>query len=554
MGMYWARRQVFGGALLLTLLATGDRDAAALGNAYDWLQFNGGPSHTGNNTSETTLSTANVSSLVQRFQVSLPASIDGAPVELSNVATAGGTRNLLFLTTMAGHIIALDANTGLTVWSHQYGPGTCLVNNGSQPCYTSSSPAIDPLRTYVYSFGLDGMAHKYAVADGSEVTTGGWPELVTNKPYNEKSASALATATATGGSSYLYVVNGGYPGDQGDYQGHVTTINLSNGAQNVFNTQCSNQTVHFVETPGTPDCAGVQSAVWARSGVVYDPEVNEVFFGTGNGNFVPSSLEWGDSILAIHPDGTGVGTGPIDSYTPATFSSLQASDSDLGSTAPALLPTPASSAVAHLALQSGKDGLIRLLNLDNLSGAGAPGHTGGEVGTVISVPQGNGVLTAPAVWVRPSDSSTWAFVANGSGVSALELVFDANGNPSLTKVWQSSNAGTSPLIANGVLYVAVSGSLRALDPATGTQLWQNTQIGSIHWASPVVANGMLYIGNQSAQFTAFGLATEPALSAPALPGLALWVALVTLVCLGARKSRLLTARGAESDAPTETLV
>jgi hypothetical protein len=197
--------------------------------------------------------------------------------------------------------------------------------------------------------------------------------------------------------------------------------------------------------------------------------------------------------------------------------------------------------------KSGKDALIRLLNLDNLSGAGAPGHTGGEVGTVISVPQGNVVLTAPAVWVRPSDSTTWAFVANGSGVSALQLVFDANGNPSLAKVWQSSNAGTSPLIANGVLYVAVSGSLRALDPATGTQLWQNTQIGSIHWASPVVANGMLYIGNQSAQFTAFGLGTGTTLSAPVLPGLALWAALVTLVCLGARESRLLTARGAESD-------
>jgi outer membrane protein assembly factor BamB len=537
MGTHSARRQVLAGALLLALVATGDHEAAALGSPYDWPQFNGGPSHTGNNTSETTLSTANVSSLVQRFQVTLPSPIDGAPVELSNVATGSGTRNLLFLTTMAGHVLALDAGTGATVWSRQNAPGTCISSNGSA-CITASSPAIDPSRAFVYSYGLDGMAHKYAVGDGTEVTTGGWPELITSKPTTEKSASALAVATSSDGSSHLYAVSGGYVGDAGDYQGHVTTINLSSGAQAVFNSLCSDQTVHFALAPATPDCSAVQSAVWARAGVVYDPDMNKVFFGTGNGNFAPASLEWGDSVLAIHPDGTGAGTGPVDSYTPATFTSLQNSDLDLGSTAPAILPTPATSAVPHLGLQSGKDGLIRLLNLDNLSGAGAPGHTGGEVGTVIAAPNSNAVFTAPAVWVRPSDASTWAFLADGSGVVALKLSIDGSGNPSLTKVWQSSG-GNSPLIANGVLYVASSGSLRALDPATGTQLWQSTAIGTLHWASPVVANGMLYIGNQGAQLLAFGLATSPV---PALPRSVFWVALATLIAMGMRMSGLLTAR------------
>jgi outer membrane protein assembly factor BamB len=525
----------------VTFLGFANPDAAASGATYDWLQFNGSASHGGNDTSETTLSTANVSSLVRRFRVALPAPADGAPVELANVATAGGTRNLLFVTTTDGRIIALDAGTGQTVWSHQNGPGTCLVNNGSQPCFTTSSPAIDPTRAYVYSYGLEGQAHKYAVADGAEITTGGWPELVTNKPYNEKTASALAIATAASGVSYLYVASGGYPGDYGDYQGHITAISLLDGSQHVFNSQCSNQTSHFAETPGTPDCSGVQSAAWARAGVVYDAAVNEIFFGTGNGNFAPASFEWGDSVIAIHPDGTGAGSGPIDSYTPATFTQLQNADWDLGSTAPALLPTPSTSAVHHLALQSGKDSFIRLLNLDNLSGQSAPGNTGGEV-TQMSVPQGGQVLTAPAVWVNPADASTWTFVANSNGISGLKLGFDAGGNPSLTMIWKIPSGGTSPVIANGVLYVAASANIRALDPVTGTQLWNDTTIGNIHWASPIVANATLYVSDgtgSSGEVSAYGLGNAAPAPAPALPRSCVWLALATMLFFGARQARAL---------------
>ena len=58
----------------------------------------------------------------------------------------------------------------------------------------------------------------------------------------------------------------------------------------MFNTLCSNQAVHFVETPGSPDCAQVQSAIWARPGVVYDAATNRIYFGTGNGLYQPSAF------------------------------------------------------------------------------------------------------------------------------------------------------------------------------------------------------------------------------------------------------------------------
>jgi outer membrane protein assembly factor BamB len=497
--------------------------ASRSANAYDWLEFNGNPQHSGNNTQESTIARANVATLATLFQVTLPAVADGAPVVLTGVSTSTGTRDLLFVNTKDGRILAIDAHTGVTVWQNQYPPGSCTVNgNGSLACFTTSSPAIDPARTFVYAYGLDGNVHKYSAGSGAEVTGSGWPEATTLKPFNEKCSSALAIATAASGSSYLYVAHGGYPGDNGDYQGHVTSINLSTGAQNVFNTACSSETVHFVETPGTPDCSSVRSAVWARGGVVYSATLDEIFIGTGNGDFIPGSGDWGDSILALSPAGVGLDGGPIDSYTPTNYQSLEATDSDLGSTDPALLPVPANSNVAQLAVQSGKDGLLRLLNLANLSTQGGPGHLAGHIGTITSVPQGGGVLTDIAVWVNPADSSTWAFVANGNGTSGLELAIDANGNPSLTAVWQTSNGGSSPLVANNVLFVASSGALRALSPLTGATLWTAPAglIGGIHWESPVVANGVVYVTDESARLTAFAPLVE---ATPALPRPVAWL-------------------------------
>jgi len=87
--------------------------------------------------------------------------------------------------------------------------------------------------------------------------------------------------------NYLYVAHAGYPGDCGDYQGHLTTINLGTSEQKVFNTMCSNQTVHFAAKGKVPDFGIVQSAVWARQGVVYLPDTDRVYFTTGNAVWHP---------------------------------------------------------------------------------------------------------------------------------------------------------------------------------------------------------------------------------------------------------------------------
>jgi len=510
---------------------------AAASSAADWPQFGFDARHDGWNPAEAAIRADTVATLHLLYQAGLPAAADSTPVYLAGAATAKGRRDLLFLTTIQGYLVALDAATGATVWSRP---------SASGPRYTTSSPVLDPDRLHVYSYARDGRVHKFAVADGSEVTAGGWPQLATLKPLVEKGSSALSLATA-GGKTYLYVASGGYPGDAGDYQGHVTAIDLASGAQRVWNANCSDQAVHLA-SGHAPSCAHVQSAVWARPGIVYDASLGRIFFATGNGDFdaAAGGRDWGDSVLALAPDGRGAAAGmPLDSYTPVEYARLQAQDLDLGSTAPVILPAPAGSRVAHLGLQVGKDGQLRLLDLANLSGQGGPAHVGGEL-QVLAVPQGGGVLPTPAVWVDPG-GATWVFVSNSAGISGLTVAVAADGAPRLAVRWTSPVGGTSPIVVGApgsggaVLFQATLAGVRALAPATGVPLWSDASpTGGLHWQSPIVADGRLFLADDGGSLLAYGLAAP----APC-------VADGSTLCLGDRfavRATWATADGAQGTA------
>jgi outer membrane protein assembly factor BamB len=476
----------------------GTASSASIPGSYDWPQFNFDQRHSGNDTRETAINPGNVNRLRLLYRVPLGDIADGAPAYLTNVASAAGVKDVLYFTTLFGHLVALDAANGSVVWAAPH-PPTCHINGGPNVCYTTSSPAIDPNRQFVYTFGDDGYVHKHRVADGGEVKGGGWPELASTKPVDEKGSSALSIA-----GGYLLAANSGYFGDRGDYQGHISAINLATGGQTVFNLNCSDQGVHFVEQPGTPDCPAVQSAVWARPGVVYDSDTGRLYAASGNGDFNPGAHDWGDTVIALAPSGTGSGGNPLDTYTPANFTQLQANDLDLGSTAPAILPVLPNSRIPHVGVQGGKDSLLRLLNLDNLSQQGGPGHVGGEIVPPITLPQGGEVLTQPAVWTNPANHSVWVFVANDQGASGFRVVVGSDRLPRLQPAWQFRRGGASPVIAGNVLFYASSGTIQALDPSSGRELWQSA-IGPVHWESPIVVGGRVYITDQTGVVSAFSL-------------------------------------------------
>lgn len=488
-----ATRFALRSAIALALASTSTASAA------DWPQFGYDAAHSGSNPAETTIGAANVAQLVAAYanRVTLSSSVDSAPVYKRGVVTPSGTRNLLFFLSQNGKVMAVDAASGAEVWSQQ--------TSGPQP--TTASPALDPGGQYVYSYGTDGHAHKYRIGDGSEIQGGGWPQLISLKTSVEKGASGLTLASANG-SNYLVVVTDGYIGDGGDYQGHLTSIDLASGVQRVFNAMCSNLSVHLASNA----CAGVQSGIWGRGGATFEAATGRVYIATGNGHFNANSggFNWGDSVLALAADGSGSGNGlPLDSYTPTNYQLLDDTDLDLGSTSLALLPVPAGSAVAHLGMQVGKDGQLRLINLDNMSGAGAPAHVGGEL-QLSAVPQGGaGMKEQPAVWRNPADGSTWLFVASRTGLSGLQVVLDADHTPLLARRWSKNGAATSPALANGVLYSAGActggACVSARNPLTGAMLWTSPTIGSLHWQSPIVVDGAVYITDNNAGLWKFAL-------------------------------------------------
>jgi hypothetical protein len=216
---------------------------------------------------------------------------------------------------------------------------------------------------------------------------------------------------------------------------------------------------------------------------VIEPGSGRILVATGNGPF-NGSTDWGDSVLELAPGAERL----LHNWTPRNQAQLAASDTDLGSTAPAVLPPVGG---YRLAVQSGKDGQLHLLNLNRLNGTrgGASMRTGGEVQD-ISAPGGGAVFTAPVTWSH--SGRAYVFVAGFSGTAAY--VVRVAGRPSLVQVWGNGNPGTSPILAGGLLYVYdnQAGSLRIYAPLTGRQLASMPAAGG-HWSSPIAVGGRVIL-------------------------------------------------------------
>src|SRR5262249_45299874 len=152
------------------------------------------------------------------------------------------------------------------------------------------------------------------------------------------------------------------------------------------------------------------------------------------------------------------------------------------------------SAIAHLGVQLGKDGIVRLLDLDNLSGHGGPGFVAGELQKVplLSGAFGNFATPQPVIWTDAhGDGSVWVFASIQNVLSGLQLTL-AGGRPSLMVRWTIGSMGesSSPIIANNVLYGVTTGrssaTIKAFAPTTGNLLWTSpTVAGCCHTQSPI---------------------------------------------------------------------
>ncbi len=403
--------------------------------------------------------------LTKLWQTNLGDVADTSPIEWNG---------MIFVTVHGGATYGISATTGQKLWTFTtMGPGI-----------TTSEPAYDTSANELYAGGIDGKIHRLNPATGVEDTSHGFPVTITLATGTEKDASPLNVA-----NGYVYAQTSGYDGDAPPYVGHVVAISTSTGALHVFNSLCASQTTLIAPS----SCNQSDSGLWSRAGPVVDPDAQmggAVFAATGNGAYAPASGDYGDSILDLAPDLSAL----RGSYAPSDALQLQQRDLDLGSTSPALLPRQPTSTTPLLAVQGGKDDLLRLVDRANLTGS-TPLQT---------ITLDAKVFSAPAVYQIPG-GPLYVYVGLPDGMYAYTLT-TLGGTSQLTQAWKTSlslgGEGTSAAVRAGVVYVAATDQLVALDATTGATLARAT-IGGVHWESPVIARGVVYVTDENHDLTAF---------------------------------------------------
>src|SRR5438093_1136544 len=127
------------------------------------------------------------------------------------------------------------------------------------------------------------------------------------------------------------------------------------------------------------------------------------------------------------------------------------------------------------------DGAIRLLDWGAMRGT-VP-HRGGER-QVVATPSGAGLFSAPAV--LRSAAATWLFAADDGGTAAWTLV-----DGQLRPMWRAGDAGTSPVVAGGLLFVYdPGGGVRGYDAPTGRRIGK-VECGRGHGNSATVVDGRI---------------------------------------------------------------
>ena len=417
----------------------------------DWTRFGYDATRSSDDPSSTGITAANVASL-KRKQVQLPGTVDASAIYLKGVTVKGSPHDTLFVTTTYGITVAIDAHSGSILWQWQppsYGSyaGTAQI--------TTATPVADPSRQWIYAASPDGKIQKLSVANGQPA----WRVSITKDPTHEKIAASLNYA-----NGHVLATTGGYIGDAPPYQGHVAVISPSGQLLDVWNSLCSNRSGLIVPS----SCGSSDSAIWGRAGAVVIPRNGNLLVATGNGPW-NGKTDWGDAVIELSPKAKMLGN-----YTPTNTAQLNASDTDIGSTSPVYL-------TSTLIAQGGKDGKIRLLSLARLKGTAA--HKGHEL-QIVSTPSGSDLFTAPAVWRQ--SGHVWLIAADGGATQAWQL---RHGR--LHAMWRRTNAGTSPVIAGGLLYVYdPGGGLRVYKPATG-KLVTTLSVGGGHWNSPIATDGFV---------------------------------------------------------------
>ncbi len=490
---------------------------------------------TGQNLNETTLTTANVnqSKFGKLGELMVDGKVDAQPLYLSNVSITGvGTKNVLYVATEHGSVYAFDAdNVSGTAAKPLWQISTQLsgeVPSDDRGCSQvtpeigiTSTPVIDRTRGAVYVVSVSKNAsgsyfhriHALDLTSGKELLGGPTTITATDSGNGAGSSGGIVTFDP---SEYnerpgLLELNGTIYTTWGSHcdAGAYTSWMMAYSADTLKQTSVLNLVPN-----------GSDGGIWMSGTAPAADAAGNIYFIIGNGTFdtalsasgFPSQGDCGNCYVKISPS-----TPPtlLDYFTPLNTVAESNSDEDLGSGGPLLLPdlTDASGKTRHLAVGSGKDGIIYVLDRDNMGKFSA---TQNNIYQQISGQLGGGEFAKPSYF-----DGTVYYGAVGDAIKAFPI---ASGRlataPSSKTAIQFPYPGATPSISangasNGILWVVENASpavLHAYDATNlATELYNSNQATGARdqfnrnkFITAMIANGKVFVGTPNS-VAVFGL-------------------------------------------------
>ena len=490
----------------------------------DVLTYHNDIARTGQNLTETVLTTSNVTSA--KFGklgfYSVDGLVDAQPLYASSVAVpSNGTHNLLIAATEHDSVYAFDADTGATIWH------TSMLKSGEttsdhRGCSqitpeigVTSTPVINRTRgpngvVYVVAMSKDASGNYHQRVHALDLTLG--TELF-GGPMDVQ-AKYPGTGDNSDGTNVSF--------DAGQYAERAGLLLMNGILYTAWTSHCdirpytgwiiAYDAATLVQTAVlnvTPN--GNEGSIWMSgaglaadsSGDIYFLDANGVFDSTLNSSGFPSNGDYGNAFMKLSTSG---GLAVADYFEMNNQSSENGSDTDLGSGGAMVLPDLNDGAghTMHLAVGAGKDSNLYVVNRDSMGKFNASNNNSIYQELAAALP--GGVFAMPAyfsntIYYGSVGGPIQAFTITSAKLSTSATAHTANsfGYPGATP--SISANGTS----NGIVWAVENSSpavLHAFDASTLNELYNSNQAagGRDHFGNgnkfivPTIVNGKVFVG------------------------------------------------------------
>jgi hypothetical protein len=500
------------------------------GPGTDVVTFKNDVARTGQNLTETTLTTSNVASATFGLLHNLVVDglVDAQPLYVSQLNFNGTLHNTVFVATEQDSVYTFDADSGTLLWQKSvalagetpgddHGCGQVGPIDGitATPVIDRSAGAHGTIFVVALTKDVSGNYHQRIHA--LDLTTGA--ELLGGPTEVQATYPTMSGTTTFDPSAYkerpgLLLLNGmvytawSSNCDTPPYTGWIIGYGESTLAQtSVFNI--------------APNSGGGGPSIWmSGDGLAADSSGN-IYALAGNGVFeetlvngFPSGGDYGNAFVKISM--TSVPPAVIDYWEMFNEANENANDTDLGSGGALLLPDLKDSGgtTRHLAVGAGKDGNIYVVDRDNM---GKFDPSKNNIWQEL-----DGVLPG-GIWASPAYFNNTVYYGDVSGT--LKAFTITNAKLSSTPTSQSSASfgypGTSPTVsangaAGGIIWVAENSDPAVLHAYDATdlskELYNSTQAAGGRDAcgtgnkfiAVTIADGKVFMGTQTS-VCAFGL-------------------------------------------------